>query len=213
MKNLNDGLQMRSDWEIPICTGTERLKINGKKAHSTQKPEALLYRVIISSSNPGDLILDPFFGTGTTGVVAKKLNRHWIGIEQNSNYVDLAQKRLDAVEKKDFDPTIFDVSDKKRNQRRVPFGNLIEAGFLTPGQILYYKDDKSIKATIRADSILLLNEFTGSIHQAAKYISGDKPSNGWQQWLYEDQSGILHPIDDLRSAYIIKFQNEEGKSP
>jgi len=213
MKNLNDGRQMRSDWIIPICTGAERLKINGKKAHSTQKPEALLYRVIISSSNPGDLILDPFFGTGTTGAVAKKLDRHWIGIEKNSSYVELAQKRLDAVENKDFNPTIYDVSDRKRTQKRVPFGNLIEAGFLTPGQKLYYKDDKSIKATIRADSILLLNEFTGSIHQAAKYISGDKPSNGWQQWLYEDQSGILHPIDDLRSAYIIKFQNEEGKSP
>ena len=94
MKNLNDGRQMRSDWKIPICTGAERLKINGKKAHSTQKPEALLYRVIISSSNPGDIILDPFFGTGTTGVVAKKLDRHWIGIEKNSSYVELAQDRL-----------------------------------------------------------------------------------------------------------------------
>ena len=210
MKNLNDGLQMRSDWEIPICTGAERLKINGKKAHSTQKPEALLYRVIISSSNPGDLILDPFFGTGTTGVVAKRLNRHWIGIEENSNYVELAQERLDAVEKKDFDPTIYDVSDKKRNQRRVPFGNLIEVGFLTPGECLYFNGDKNIKAIIRADSSLLFNEFIGSIHQTAKHISDDKPSNGWQHWFYENQNGSLKPIDELRSAFIIRFQNGEG---
>jgi len=211
MKNLNDGRQMRSDWQIPLCTGAERLKINGKKAHSTQKPEALLYRIIISSSNPGDIILDPFFGTGTTGAVAKKLDRHWIGIEQNSTYVRLAQERLDAVEIKKVDPALYDVSDKKRNQKRVPFGNLIETGLLSPGQSLYFNADRNWEATIRADSMLIINEFIGSIHQTAKHIADGKPSNGWQHWYYEDRDGDLKPIDDLRSIIVFQIPNDEGK--
>lgn len=211
MKNLNGGLQMRSDWQIPLCTGAERLKVNGKKAHSTQKPEALLYRIIISSSNPGDLVLDPFFGTGTTGVVAKKLFRHWIGIEQNPDYVRLAQDRVDSVKVSHLDPGVFNVGDSKRNRKRVPFGNLIETGLLTPGQSLYFDGEKDKRATIRTDGHLVIDKFTGSIHQVAKHILGDKPSNGWQHWYYEDQNGELKPIDDLRSQFILQTRTTEGE--
>ena len=126
MKALNDDLQMRSDWVTPLCTGKERIKVNGGKAHSTQKPEALLYRVILASSNPGDVVLDPFFGTGTTGAVAKKLHRHWIGIEQDQQYVDVANERIEAVIPGAYSKEIFAGSQRKR--RRVPFGLLVEAG-------------------------------------------------------------------------------------
>jgi len=126
MKSINDDLQMRSDWVLPICSGSERIKVNGKKAHSTQKPEPILYRVIVSSSNPGDIILDPFFGSGTTGSVAKKLHRHWIGIEMEKKYIKIAQTRLDSVSPEIFDEQVFDVRDKKRLEPRVPFANLLE---------------------------------------------------------------------------------------
>ena len=94
MKTLNDELQMRSDWVIPICGGKERLKLNGTKAHPTQKPEALLYRILLACTNPGDVVLDPFFGTGTTGAVAKRLQRHWIGCERYSTYCKVAEERI-----------------------------------------------------------------------------------------------------------------------
>lgn len=209
MKNLNGGRQMRSDWLIPLCTGPERLKIDGKKAHSTQKPEALLFRVIVSSSNPGDIILDPFFGTGTTGVVAKRMGRNWIGIERDDDYVKLAQNRIDAVQPGDFDPDIYDVRDKKRNQKRVPFGCLVESGLLEPGQSLFYNQDLNIKATIVSDGTLKYAQHNGSIHQIARKISGDKPSNGWQSWYYIDQDGELHQIDHLRTLYITRQQIDE----
>jgi DNA modification methylase len=135
MKALNEDLQMRSDWEIPLCGGKERIKLNGERAHSTQKPEALLYRVILSSSNPGDVILDPFFGSGTTGAVAKKIRRHWIGIERDPGYVQLAQERIDSVEAFP-EETVLLTSPK--NRPRVPFGNLVENGLIKPGQILYF---------------------------------------------------------------------------
>src|ERR671918_2959630 len=134
MKALNDDLQMRSDWYMPIATGKERIKMNGKKAHSTQKPEALLYRIITPSSNPGDVILDPFFGSGTTGAVAKKLGRNWIGIERDKKYIKVAQKRIDAVKKAQQDT----IQVEKRKQVRIPFGALLENGLLKPGQILYF---------------------------------------------------------------------------
>jgi len=210
MKDLNEGRQMRSDWLIPLCTGEERLKINGKKAHSTQKPEALLYRVILSSSNPGDLILDPFFGTGTTGAVAKKLHRHWIGIENNPEYVQLAQERLDRIHPRDFDPSVFDVRDKKRNRKRIPFGKLVEIGMLIPGQYLYFNGDKKIQATIKSDGNLLIQDFVGSIHQTARHLVGDKPSNGWQHWFYENEDRELHPIDELREEYLSLYHSDSG---
>ena len=210
MKNLNEGRQMRSDWIIPLCTGPERLKINGKKAHSTQKPEALLYRIIVSSSNPGDIILDPFFGTGTTGVVAKKLFRSWIGIEQDPTYVKLAQERIDTVENKDFDPIVYDVSDKKRNQKRIPFGRIIDSGLLIPGQELFFMGDRKLKATILVDGTLKFGKQNGSIHQTAKHFAGNKPANGWQHWYYEDKNGDLKPIDDLRTIIIDQLQLKDG---
>jgi modification methylase len=189
---------MRSDWEIPLCTGGERIKVNGKKAHSTQKPEALLYRVIVSSTHPGDIVLDPFFGTGTTGAVAKKLHRHWIGIENNDDYVKLAQDRLDHIIPGKFDSDAFDVRDRKRHQKRVPFGNLVENGMLYPGQPLYFNGNSDIKAIIKPDGKLLIDGFIGSIHQTAKHLSGDKPCNGWEIWYYENEKGEMKKIDNLR---------------
>ena len=198
MKALNDDLQMRSDWLLPICSGEERLKINGKKAHSTQKPEALLYRVLLSSSNPGDIVLDPFFGSGTTGAVAKKLHRQWIGIERDETYIELAQKRLDSVVPEKFIDQIFDVRDKKRLEPRIPFGNLLESGLLKPGQRLYFQGDRSKVALVKPDGNLAINGFEGSIHQAGRYLMGGSPCNGWDHWYYETEQGQLSPIDDLR---------------
>ncbi len=198
MKGFNDGKQMRSDWVIPICTGNERIKVNGEKAHTTQKPEALLYRVILSSTNPGDLVLDPFFGTGTTGAVAKTLHRKWIGIEAESSYVKIAQKRIDAVTPQLFDENTFDVRDKKRLAPRVAFAQLLESGLLQPGQHLYFKGDEIRSARIKPDGKLLWNGFEGSIHQVARYFLDDRPGNGWDLWYYRDKAGDLHPIDHLR---------------
>ncbi len=137
MKSLNDELQMRSDWVLPICNGHERIKINGKKAHSTQKPEALLYRVILSSSKTGDLVLDPFFGTGTTGAVAKKLHRHWIGIEKNEQYIEIAHSRLAAIVPEPYREEVFPSHSSARRRPQVRFGSLLESGLLHPGQILF----------------------------------------------------------------------------
>lgn len=137
MKSLNDDLQMRSDWYLPLATGKERLKFNGEKAHSTQKPEALLYRVLLSSSNPGDVVLDPFFGSGTTGVVAKRLHRNWIGLEREKKYIEVAQKRIDAVQPEMFDRAVFDVKSKAKSAPKVEFSTLVENGYLQPGQKLF----------------------------------------------------------------------------
>jgi modification methylase len=207
MKDLNDGLQMRSDWQIPICSGRERLKVDGKKAHSTQKPEALLYRVIVSSTNPGDIILDPFFGTGTTGAAAKKLHRHWIGIENDAGYVELARERLNQINPVEFDALAFDVRDKKRRRPRIPFGNLLEMGMLNAGEHLYFNGERNITAVIKPDGNLLIEDFSGSIHKAATHVNGGKPSNGWEQWYYETKSGDLNKIDELRTEYASLYRS------
>src|SRR6476620_3414536 len=136
MRNLNGEKQMRSDWELPLCTGSERIRVNGEKAHTTQKPEALLYRVILSSSNPGDVVLDPFFGTGTTGAVARKLHRHWIGIERDLAYMRVAQERIDYIIPPPFEEAMY-TTESKRTAARVPFGRLLEAGLLQPSDTLY----------------------------------------------------------------------------
>lgn len=197
MKSLNDDLQMRNDWEIPLCNGKERLKNNGSKAHATQKPEALLYRVIQSSSNPGDVVLDPFFGTGTTGAVAKKLHRHWLGIEQEEGYVKLAQQRLNAIRPGEFDETIYSFPSK-RDRPRIPFGTLLEQGLLQPGQMLYFGRNGNTKAKVLANGHLQHNGFTGSIHQVAKAIQ-QGPCNGWEHWYYLDAAtGKRVVIDKLR---------------
>ena len=198
MKALNDGLQMRSDWLIPLCTGEERLKVNGHKAHPTQKPEALLYRVLLASSNPGDVVLDPFFGTGTTGAVAKKLRRQWIGIERDPGYVALARQRIDAVTPALFaDDSVFSF-EERRNAPRIPFGALIERGLLQPGQKLYFGKKGSLTATILANGHLRRNGTTGSIHEVGRAIQ-QAPCNGWEHWFYIDaQTGERLAIDTLR---------------
>ena len=195
MKALNDDLQMRSDWYLPIVTGNQRLKVNGKKAHSTQKPEALLYRVIMASSNPGDVVLDPFFGTGTTGAVAKRLGRDWIGIERDKKYIRVAQKRIDAVQKADEEA----LHVEKRKQARVPFGALLENGLLHPGQTLYFARNGT-KAKILSNGHLRCGKLTGSIHGVAKALIDNAPANGWDLWFYEDEQGNRIVIDELRET-------------
>jgi len=203
MKSLNDDLQMRSDWEIPICGGKERIKTNGQKAHSTQKPEALLYRVILSSSNPGDVILDPFFGSGTTGAVAKKLHRHWIGIERDATYIKVANNRIASVDPgPDSDELYFFPS--RRDRPRVAFGKLLEVGLIQPGQILYFGKKNGKTARVRADGQIKCGKIVGSIHQVARSLMNDSPCNGWDNWLYEDKAGERKPLEVLREAYLKK---------
>jgi len=199
MKHLNEDKQMRNVWHIPLCTGAERVKVKGKKAHSTQKPEALLYRVILAASNPGDLILDPFFGSGTTGAVARKLKRNFIGIERESDYVKIAQERIAAIPSPLCDTDLL-VTPSKRDLPRVTFGQLIEAGYLTVGQTLYSKSGE-IRATIKADSQLIWNGLNGSIHQVAAKALQKSAQNGWEYWYYEDEGGELVSIDTLRNRY------------
>lgn len=207
MKSLNGGLQMRSDWELPVCNGKERIKNgNGQKAHTTQKPEALLHRVIQASTNPGDVVLDPFFGTGTTGAAAKKLHRAWIGIEQELRYVKIAQKRLDAIEPEPFAKELYTFPGK-RERPRVPFGALLEQGLLKPGQTLYFGQKGEVTATVLANGQLKHNGITGSIHQVGKAIQKG-PCNGWEQWYYLDpQTGGKVVIDTLRETVRRKAAN------
>jgi modification methylase len=197
IKALNDDLQMRSDWHLPVCNGAERIKTNGKKAHTTQKPEALLYRVLISSTQPGDVVLDPFFGTGTTGVVARKLDRRWIGIEREPRYVQLAEERIRDVPLGDDGNGLFAMPPPSP---RVTFGMLLEAGLLHPGQSLYFKGDSERVAIVLPNGHLRYGDFAGSIHQVARRIA-DAPCNGWEYWYYQDEnSGEHRAIDCLRQA-------------
>lgn len=197
MKTLNDGKQMRSDWVLPICSGAERIRVNGAKAHSAQKPEALLYRVLLASSRPGEVVLDPFFGVGTTGAVAKRLGRHWIGIEREADYVRLARRRIQAVQAEPFDPEVFTVAGRRRTAERVPFSALLQAGMLRPGQRLYFQRDRSLAARVKPDGNLRQNGLEGSIHQVGRALAGG-PCNGWEHWYFRDAQGSLRPIDDLR---------------
>ncbi len=194
MKNLNDDLQMRSDWLLPLCTGPERLKKNGKKAHPTQKPEALLHRAVLAATEVGDLILDPFFGSGTTGAVAKKLGRRYLGIEQDANYVKLAEKRLAKV-KPVADETLLS-TPAKRTQPRIPFGWLVERGILQPGTTLT-DHRRRHKAKVRADGTLVTADFKGSIHQVGAYVQKAPACNGWQFW-HVVEKGKLVVIDVYR---------------
>jgi hypothetical protein len=197
MKNLNEEKQMRSDWEIPLCTGAERVRVNGEKAHTTQKPETLLYKVVLSSSNPGDVVLDPFFGTGTTGVIAKRLHRHWIGIERDPRYIQAAQQRIDAVMPSPFDEMLY-TTKSKRDAPRIPFGNLLESGLLRPGDLLYL-DKTEITAQVMADGTLRAGTMIGSIHRVGAQLLGLPALNGWDHWYYKDaESGELLVIDRLR---------------
>jgi len=195
LKALNEGIQMRSDWVLPICNGGERLKDeNGEKAHPTQKPEALLHRVIVGSSNPGDVILDPFFGTGTTGAVAKKLGRDFIGIEREEAYRKVAEKRITNARK--FDEASLKVTTSKRAEPRVPFGQIVERGMLNPGEVLTSLNGR-YTAKVRADGTLISSEAKGSIHQVGAQLEGAPSCNGWTYWGYR-REGKTIPIDILR---------------
>ena len=203
MKSLNEGTQMRSDWYIPICSGGERIKdSNGNKIHSTQKPEALLYRVLLSSSKKDDIILDPFFGTGTTGAVAKKLGRNFIGLEREDIYINAAKKRIKKIDSPD--EQFLSTTVSKKTQKRVPFGSLVENGLIKPGAVL--RGPKSLKskkfmATVRADGSLSMNGESGSIHQMSAKVQGKETSNGWTFW-YLEKEGKLELIDDLRTEFL-----------
>ena len=195
LKALNEGVQMRSDWVLPICTGHERLKNeNGDKAHPTQKPESLLHRVLVGSSNPGDVILDPFFGTGTTGAVAKMLGRNFIGIEREDAYRKVAEKRISKVRK--YDSEALAVTTGKRAEPRVPFGQLVERGMLRPGEELLSLNGR-YKAKVRADGTLVGADIKGSIHQVGAKLEGAPSCNGWTYWGYK-RDGKTVPIDMLR---------------
>ncbi len=183
MKYLNDDKQMRSDWEMPICPNKERVKINGEKIHPTQKPEALLYRIIQSSSNPGDIILDPFFGTGTTGVIAKKLKRNWIGIELDKKYASAAQKRIEKTIIPVMNLEIYQT--KARNQGfKIAFGKLLELGLIQPGDKIYL-DKTGDEGTVLADGQISSGNHKGSIHAVASEILGAR-CNGWVHWEFID---------------------------
>jgi modification methylase len=195
MKSLNDDLQMRSDWLLPLCTGGERLKDDkGVKVHPTQKPESLLHRVLLASSKPGDVVLDPFFGTGTTGAVAKKLGRRFIGIERDPSYIAAAKKRLALVSP--TAPEDLETMRSKKEEPRVPFGMILERGLLEPGMKLYDPARKHA-ARVRADGSLVCRDATGSIHQIAARVQGLPACNGWTYWHFDAQ-GVLKPIDVLR---------------
>ncbi len=194
MKSLNDDLQMRSDWLLPLCTGPERLKKNGKKAHPTQKPESLLHRAILASTEVGDVVLDPFFGSGTTGAVAKKLGRRYVGIEQDAEYVKIAEQRLAKVRQVAEDELLSTPS--KRAQPRIPFGWLVERGILQPGATLTDHRGR-FKARVRADGTLISADFKGSIHQVGAFVQKAPACNGWQFW-HAEEKGKLVVIDVYR---------------
>ena len=195
MKALNDDLQMRSDWLIPICNGNERIKNDeGKKAHPTQKPEALLHRVVLASTKVGDVILDPFFGSGTTGAVAKQLGRDFIGIERDPEYIAVAEKRIANTRR--ISETALLETPSKREQPRIPFGLLVERGLLRPGEKLYGPKRRHA-AKVRADGTIVTSENKGSIHKMGAEVQGAPACNGWTFW-HVDIEGTLVPIDVLR---------------
>ena len=196
LKAGNDDVQMRSDWELPLCTGQERVKEGGRKAHPTQKPEALLHRIICATTQPDEIILDPFFGSGTTGAVAKRLGRHFVGIEREPRYAKIAQKRIDAV----LTNTGEDVAPlpSPRKQPRVGFGQLIESGLLSPGTTLYCQKRRHT-AKVRADGSISAAKLEGSIHKVGAQLLNAPSCNGWTFWHYEE-AGKLAPIDSLRAV-------------
>ena len=200
LKFSNDDLQMRSDWVLPICNGKERLKKNGKKIHSTQKPEALLYRIILATTKKGDSILDPFLGTGTTAVVAKKLGRTYFGIEKDKKYFKAANERVDST--KVFEMDYLDTIENNKSKPRIPFGSLIEMGLLEPGMILFDPKQK-YNAKIMADGSIKCNNSEGSIHKVAAKILGAESCNGWTYWHY-NLDGAIAPIDNLRQKLFSK---------
>ena len=199
MKALNDDLQMRSDWILPICSGSERVKgDDGSKAHPTQKPEALLYRILLACTKPGDVVLDPFFGTGTTGAVARRLGRRWIGIERESAYVRVARERIDSTLPLD-ESAMLTVTDK-REQPRVAFGLLVESGMVPAGSTLT-DTKRRWTATVRADGSIASGVHSGSIHKVGAALQSAPSCNGWTFW-HVEQAGALLPLDALRQQHL-----------
>ncbi len=196
LKMLNDDLQMRSDWTLPICTGAERLKdADGKKLHPTQKPEALLHRVLLATTKPGDLVLDPFFGSGSTGAAARRLGRHFIGIERDETYLAAARARM--AEAAPADVKDLAVTRSKKDEPRIPFGLVIEHGYIRPGDVLISPDGKR-EARVRADGSLALGELTGSIHRIGAAAMGAEACNGWTYWRLKNGDQPLKSIDSFR---------------
>ena len=201
LKCLNDDIQMRSDWNLPICNGSERLKKNGKKIHSTQKPESLLYRILLASSNKGDMVLDPFLGSGTTANVAKKLGRNYYGIEKEKIYFNAALERLKNT--KPIEDDLLDTLKNNRSKPRIPFGSLVEMGVIKPGTKIF-DQKKKIHAKIMVDGSIKYQRAEGSIHKVAATILGAESCNGWTYWYY--QSGdTSKPIDELRQRLRPKY--------
>jgi len=198
LKCLNDDLQMRSNWNLPICSGGERLKKNGKKVHSTQKPESLLHRILLASSNRGDYILDPFLGSGTTAVVAKKLGRICFGIEKENKYFNAAKQRLNKTIP--IEDNYLDTLQNNRSKPRIPFGSLVELGIVKPGMDIFDQKRK-INAKIMADGSIKYQKSEGSIHKIAAKILGAESCNGWTYWHY-NMNGSIVPIDNLRQKLI-----------
>jgi modification methylase len=195
MKALNDDLQMRSDWVLPICSGQERVKDeDGLKAHPTQKPEALLYRILLACTKPGDVVLDPFFGTGTTGAVARRLGRRWIGIEREPSYVKVARERIEST--LPLDESAMQVVPDKRNAPRVAFGLLVESGMVPPGTVLT-DAKRRWSAAVRADGSLDCGGHAGSIHKVGAALQGAPSCNGWSFWHLDGE-----PIDTLRQKHL-----------
>lgn len=195
MKAANDDVQMRSDWLFPICTGSERLKNEkGEKVHPTQKPEALLARVLLSSTKPGDTVLDPFFGSGTTGAVAKRLGRNFVGVEREQGYIDAALDRIEGVQP--LDPSYLEVIGGKRAEPRVAFASLLDSGLIHAGTVLWDARRRH-RAVVRADGTLAADGIAGSIHKVGATVQGLDACNGWTFWHYE-RAGGLTQIDELR---------------
>jgi modification methylase len=200
LKCLNDDLQMRSDWTLPICSGNERIKKNGKKVHSTQKPESLLLRILLASTNKDDFVFDPFLGTGTTAVVAKKLGRNYFGIENEKKYFEAAKQRLERTMK--IEDHYLDTIKNNKSKPRIPFGSLVELGIIKPGMNVF-DYNKKVNAKIMADGSIKYQNSEGSIHKIAAKIIGAESCNGWTYWHYNNNGSIL-PIDDLRQRFISK---------
>ena len=196
LKAANEDVQMRSDWTLPLCTGAERLKKDGRKVHATQKPEALLHRVLTATTNPGNLVLDPFFGTGTTGAVARRLGRNFVGIERDETYADEAEARIAGVETIGADDAA--PLPSPRRQPRVGFGQVIESGLLKPGTKLFCPKRRHV-ARVKADGTLATPAAAGSIHKVGASVQSAQSCNGWTFWHYE-AAGKLSPIDGLRAA-------------
>ncbi len=203
MKTLNDELQMRSDWVLPICGGPERLKKDGTKVHPTQKPEGLLYRVMLATTNKGDVVLDPFFGTGTTGAVAKRLGREWIGCERDTVYAEAARARIDMA--LELDESAITTMHSARSAPKVAFGTLVETGWIAPGSVVFDKK-RRLRATVRADGSLISDAVDGSIHALGAKLQGAPSCNGWTFWHIEHE-GTLKPIDAIRQLYLLATED------